>query len=116
MWLATKHGFYSVVHKNHFFQVRGRTREDLHGLLVAANMEHIDILVDTGTDYGFRVLLQLPELFTIMATLAQGIDYSNFKDRIASLPEQRPKLEAYHELWRRLKQLQDRVNARRGGA
>lgn len=115
MWLATQHGFFSIVHKGLFLHVRSRAHADLLSLLDTASMSSQAILVDKGTDYRFRVLLNLQELLAVMAALAQTVDYSNFKARIAALPEQRPKLEAYHELWWRLKELQERVNARRVG-
>lgn len=37
-----------------------------------------------------------------------SVDYPNFKSRIARLPAQRQKLDAYHDLWHALYRLQDR--------
>ena len=75
MWLATQHGFYSIVQKaeNTYF-VRARIRQDLANLI-----ELLDL--DSGiTDwpqegYRYRVMVDLDELLEIMVQLACAIDY-----------------------------------------
>jgi len=99
MWLATQHGFYSIVQKPAGqFHVRTRCKQDLENLIaltaIEANLHHT-----TDGDYAWRILVGQAEVSAIMAALATSIDYSNFKDRIHDLPDQEDKLPAYSRLW-----------------
>jgi len=102
MWIATQHGFYSIVQKpaGHF-HVRTRCETDLANLIsltgIEALMQHT-----TGGDYAWRIVVGQEEVNSIMAAFAASIDYPNFKDRIHDTPDQRDKLPAYSHLWSHL--------------
>jgi hypothetical protein len=102
MWLMTRHGFFSIVEKPEkgTFHLRSRERRDLQNLiqrvpaLAACGAQVIDT---PDGDYAARILIGKPELDTVMAFLGDSIDYSNFKSRIATTPDQAHK--PYHEVW-----------------
>ena len=106
MWLATQHGFYSIVRKAPSeFHIRGRVRKDLENLLLLVDKDHA-ILEWPLADYRFRIIVQKQDFTEIMAALALALDYPNFKACIAATPDQRPKLKAFHEIWELLSDLQ----------
>lgn len=106
MWLATKHGFYSIVQKGEDeFHVRGRVRRDLENLLELVQAD-LTILEWPGADYRFRIIAGRSTFIKIMAALALDLDYPNFKAEIAASPDQHDKLEAFHQVWCILAQLQ----------
>ena len=108
MWLATQHGFYSIVQKPAGqFHVRTRCKQDLENLVALAGLE-AKLHHTTDGDYAWRIIVGQPEVSTIMATLATSIDYSNFKDRIHDLPDQRDKASIYSRLWSQLYSFQSR--------
>lgn len=107
MWLATVHGFYSVVFKEHMHHVRARTRGDLERLLRLSGLEK-RIEVRAEADYRYRVLCTEEELVRVMIALAQTVDYSNYKNVIDRSPDQKEKSAAYHALWSALYLLQAR--------
>ncbi len=41
-----------------------------------------------------------------MACLASTLDYDNFKSKIGRTPDQKSKLDAYHEIWGVMAELQ----------
>jgi hypothetical protein len=99
MWLATQHGFYSIVQKPAGqFHVRTRCKQDLENLIalaaIDAPMHHT-----TDGDYAWRTIVGQAEVNAIMAALATSIDYPNFKSRIHETPDQEDKLPAYSRLW-----------------
>lgn len=99
MWLATKHGFYSIVQKAHReYHVRARVRQDLENLLDLVGKE-LDVQDWPLADYRYRIIVQQREISEIMAALALSLDYPNFKNQIAGSPDQRVKLDAFHEIW-----------------
>jgi hypothetical protein len=99
MWLATKHGFYSIVQKApDEFHVRGRIRKDLENLLHLVERD-LEILEWPLADYRYRIIVQQSDLAQLMGKLAISLDYPNFKNRIAEEPDQRVKLHAFHEVW-----------------
>lgn len=101
MWLSTTTGFFSIVqHRNQPDQylVRARVRQDLLSLKTLAALAG-DVLTTPTADYRYRLYVSRDEMSAILAKLAAAIDYPNFKDRIATLPDQRPKLAAYHRVW-----------------
>jgi len=53
-----------------------------------------------------RLLLVKQEVFEIMSHLTESLDYDNFKSMVAATPDQRMKLNAYHEVWHTMAQLQ----------
>lgn len=108
MWLATKHGFYSIVQKApQTYHVRGRMRADLENLLQLIEGEHT-IHEWPSADYRYRIIVDQVALTGIMAALAVSLDYPNFKNQIAREPDQRVKLDAFHEVWSIMAGLQDR--------
>lgn len=105
MWLATKRGFYSIVQKEPpddgepaVYHLRAHVREDLENLLRVTGLQR-EILAWPSADYRFRILASQQEVFDVISTLAERIDYDNFKGAIAATPDQRHKLDAYHEVW-----------------
>lgn len=99
MWLATKHGFYSIIQKEQgVYYVRARVRADLENLLQASGL---DAAVHTWptADYRYRIIIGLEDFLTVMTCLSDAVDYSNFKGCVAQQPDQRDKLGAYHEIW-----------------
>jgi hypothetical protein len=85
MWLITPRGFYSAVAKpadgDEFVTVRARSEGDIRNLsdLIDAEPSRGD-----GTDYKWRIRCRKSEWAGAVAVMAGEIDYSNFKNRIAS--------------------------------
>lgn len=112
MWIASTLGFFSIV--QHYdekrgrgvFYVRARAEQDLKNLKTRA---HIGVPIQKWpkADYAYRLIVGGDELTRIMTTLTSTIRYPNFKDQIAKLPDQAPKLHAYHQLWGNLLGLQN---------
>lgn len=106
MWLATQYGFYSIVKKGpEAFHVRARVRKDLENLLELLGCG-IEIQTWEGADYRYRIIVDQRTFSQLMARIALSIDYPNFKDQIAQLPDQQPKLDAFHRIWSVMAQLQ----------
>ncbi len=99
MWLATQHGFYSIVQKSAGqFHVRARCKRDLENLIALAAFE-ASLHHTTDGDYAWRIIVGQQEVSSIMDALSTSIDYPNFKDRIHDKPDQEDKLPAYSRLW-----------------
>ena len=111
MWLATKHGFFSIVCKGDSFHVRARARNDLLSLVEATRgvLGSERISESPTADYRWRVVASAEEMETIWRVLAGSVDYPNFKSEIAATPGQRDKLPIYHEIWHLLHEYQGRV-------
>lgn len=106
MWLATQHGFYSIVQKApDEFHVRSRLKSDLENLIRLVEMDP-GIHHWPQADYHFRIIVDRQQFTRIMGEMALALDYPNFKNRIASLPDQREKLDAFHRVWSLLAKLQ----------
>ena len=119
MWIATKHGFFSIVrahackevgqenyvHKPHpgLVMVRARVREHLEALVAAHGdlIEPAAIAHSTGTDYPYRVIIDKDAATALVRRLAMEIDYTNFKN---TAHDARPGDRAYHrflmDTWR----------------
>lgn len=100
MWLMTQHGFYSIVEKSpEVFHVRSRARRDLENLvaLLADKHDQPEILHTPHNDYPFRVIVGKYWIAGVVEFMVKSIDYSNFKDRVYSLPDQREK--PYCQVW-----------------
>jgi hypothetical protein len=107
MWLATQFGFYSIVRKKpDEFHVRGRVRRDLENLVRLTGLDR-EVLVSQPADYRYRIIVGPEEIALIMRRLAETIDYTNFKSRVAERPDQRAKGHAYHEIWDTMFALQE---------
>ena len=99
MWLATQHGFFSIVQKPAGqFHVRTRCKQDLENLIALVGLEG-RLHNTTDGDYAWRIVVGQKEVARIMAALATTIDYPNFKGRIHDKPDQQDKLPAYSRLW-----------------
>jgi hypothetical protein len=99
MWIASQHGFYSIVRKEaEAYHVRARRREDLENLLALAGVE-AEVLDWDRADYRYRVIVDLETLLEILVRLGTDLDYPNFKARIYEREEQSHKLGAYHRIW-----------------
>src|SRR5437762_682115 len=100
MWICSTLGFFSIVKKGQpeTWQLRARCEHDLRELLDAAGLK-AEIIPTPQGDYAFRVVVDRQGLRRLFSTLAESIDYSNFKSRIAALPQQQEKLPAYHDFW-----------------
>ncbi|ERM80782.1 hypothetical protein P872_20990 [Rhodonellum psychrophilum GCM71 = DSM 17998] len=97
MWIASTFGFISIVQhwdQTDTFLVRARLKKDLQLLF-----DDKRILEIPSADYRYRVLVKKQEMADVLVKMIKDIDYPNFKNEIASLPEQRDKLSAYHEIW-----------------
>lgn len=109
MWLMTQYGFYSVVAHNaqpdrFLVRVRARAHHDLENLCRLAALES-EILETPDADYRYRLLLSGAEIGRALVALGQTINYSNFKNRIHDLPDQRHKNDAYMSIWSTLGRL-----------
>ena len=112
MWIASKHGWFSLVKKDGGYHVRAREENDLRLLqaAVGGNFAGLKIHLTPDADYCSRVFV--PDegskeiIASIMATLGESVDYANFKSMIAASPEQRDKLHAYHAVWAQLDEYQ----------
>lgn len=104
MWIASKHGFYSIVLKEGGLHVRARKRGDMVNLCAAARIPFNKIIPTPYGDYTHRLILRSArdrrELWSaVWKALAESIDYPNFKAQINSTPHQRRKLPIYANFW-----------------
>ena len=99
MWLATKHGFYSIIQKEQgVYYVRARVRRDLENLLQVCGLDS-EVHVWPTADYRYRIVVNQQSFLVIMMKLSTTLDYPNFKGRIEQVEDQRNKLGAYHQIW-----------------
>jgi len=97
MWLMTQYGFFSIVqHKDDAekYLVRARLRPDLERLkdLAALTTEIVEL---KSADYRYRIVISREEMLRVLRWLGEAINYPNFKDRIADLPDQKDRLAQY---------------------
>jgi hypothetical protein len=98
MWLMTKHGFYSIVQKKpDEYHVRSRERRDLENLIKGVPLPDSRIVDTPDADYACRIVTDGATVLAILAFLGRTLNYSNFKGKIATIPDQRHK--PYHEVW-----------------
>jgi len=106
MWLATQHGWFSIVHKQGAYNVRARVKHDLQNILDAMPWaDTVQIVEFPHADYRWRILLDEDQFRELWLWIGD-IDYTNFKSHIATLPDQRAKLSAYHRIWAEMMDLQ----------
>lgn len=106
MWLATQHGFYSIVQKDaDLYFVRARMLKDLENLLGILDFD-AEILVWPTADYRYRIQVNFEGLLEIMVQLAGELDYPNFKGRVYEREDQAHKLGAYHRIWEMMADIQ----------
>lgn len=105
MWICSSIGFFSIVKKTDGFHVRARRRFDLEALLATSEVK-AEIIETPRNDYHWRVIVPEKTLKRIWDILGKTITYDNFKSTIANLPAQRPKIFAYHQIWRAMRDIQ----------
>lgn len=94
----TKHGFYSIVERDPGeFHVRGRERQDLENLLKGVPLPDTELFETPEADYRFRIVVDRKTVQMILQFLGETLDYSNFKGKIDTMPDQNRK--PYHEVW-----------------
>lgn len=108
MWLFTRYGFYSVVSALQpnlddidldRVCIRARTRDHLENLFARfPSLGDRPIEETPKRDYRFRILLPKPLWVEIARSLAEEIQYDNFKDEASRLGDEVYD-EALHEVW-----------------
>ncbi len=85
MWVFTRQGFFSVVRDRTRPTFRWvRTRDRAHLELLKRQFKLKAKIVDTpDADYPFRILLHRQVFEAIFSTLAENINYPNFKGSVA---------------------------------
>jgi len=93
MWIMTPYGFFSIVcahgdNQHHAYppppdpermMIRARNREHLEALTKQfAGLPEIDEA--SGTDYPCRITAPRADVLRVVATMADDVDYVNFKD------------------------------------
>jgi hypothetical protein len=105
MWLFTKYGFYSITkaeltRKKELFQVRARARKDLINLKNAIpSLRFKKIHIYPYADYRFRIYVWKLEMVEILLELGESLDYSNFKNKITGIENQKDKYNYYNKVW-----------------
>lgn len=100
MWIASRHGFYSIVQKNQAWHVRARVKRDLLPVCAALGVAVDSIERWPLADYRWRIILtEHEQVLALFAWLASSITYNNFKNEIGRLPSQQAKLGPYGQLW-----------------
>lgn len=114
MWLYTKLGFFSIVHKppckKDELLVRTRCGEDLETLskkLSQTGNFKGEIIKSTDSDYAYRMVVPRSILAPFVATLVMNLDYANFKATIPYNDELRH--EAYFKCWEVMNEWQGRI-------
>ena len=94
MWLATQHGYFSIVRKHGEpgLTVRARVAGDLDALREHFLPELSPTIAGAGTDYPFRGTCSAAAFAAAMASLAEDIDYANFKQRVGQVTAPAPAL------------------------
>jgi hypothetical protein len=118
MWLYTKLGFFSIVHKppckKDELLVRTRCKEDLEVLSqkLSQTSDFKGVIIEsTDSDYAFRMVVPRSILAPFMASLIENLDYKNFK---ATIPyNDQARHEAYFRCWEVMNERQGKVNHRR---
>ena len=107
MWLATQHGFYSIVQKGtDLYFIRARRRQDLENLKELTGLD-AEVHEWPLADYRYRIMVDLESLLEIMVMMTAALDYPNFKERIYEREEQSHKLKYYQQIWKLGADLQD---------
>ena len=82
MWLFTNNGFMSAIRFDNSkpeITVRARDKKSLAELIERTGSE---IVVLTGTDYPYRLIIDEAEWSSYVAEKAMEIDYRNFKNEV----------------------------------
>jgi hypothetical protein len=121
MWVFTKYGFYSAVCARQGdgehgqpvdtekVMVRARVRSHVEALVnrCPSEFESAEIVETPMTDYAFRVFLPKPAWCRVLASLADEMDYDNFKNEAGqSLGHESSYVNALHDVWQVMHRLQ----------
>ncbi|MGI4788800.1 MAG: hypothetical protein ACRYFS_08115 [Janthinobacterium lividum] len=109
MWIASTAGWFSIVQHRELpdtFMVRARVQGDLENIKQLCSLPQ-PIITTPKADYPVRLIVSGAEKTAIIAALADGIDYPNFKSEVAELPDQKAKLPAYHDVWEVMSSVED---------
>jgi len=113
MWVFSKYGLYSIVKGiGDTWQIRARKLEDLINLMAASGIEY-EIRDNIGQDYAYRVFVEAADLSRVMETFQEALDYTNFKNTVAALPDQRDKMPILGRLWQEMFDYQERAQAKK---
>lgn len=121
MWLFTKHGFFSAVSAwqgdgtSHQpidpdrVVVRARVQSHLEALKARfpEQLGSCDIHVSPKQrDYGYRIVVAKPDWTSVLAGLAEELDYDNFKGEVRRLEGSTPYEDSLHQVWSVMRDLQ----------
>ena len=115
MWLYTKLGFFSIVHKppckKDELLVRTRCRQDLEALskkLSQTTDFKGGIIESKDSDYVCRMVVPRSVLAPFIADLMKTLDYANFKGTIPY--NDRLRQDAYFKCWDAMYEWQEKLN------
>lgn len=100
MWICTNKAFLSIVNKDcapDELLVRSRRPNDIKAVFPDAVVKET-----IGNDYQFRAVLPKALVGAVLADLAMGINYTNFKDSVAD----KKLAGAYSRVWSTMSNLQ----------
>lgn len=107
MWLATRHGFYSIACAHagpgqpHPNLVVVRARKHAHLAAARRLVPLPPIRHNHGTDYPYRIICTRAEAAALVQALQRDIDYTNFKEAAgAAMPGDRAYISFLHHVWR----------------
>jgi hypothetical protein len=98
MWIFTENGFISAVadpKDPSRLAIRARDRESLDALVA---LTHQEVVTTPHGDYPYRIFVSPQEFASFVAETAVGIDYDNFKSRVA-ITRGYSYTNALHDVW-----------------
>ncbi len=102
MWIFTKHGYFAIARDytdENVFWLRARLKSDLENILNLIEIKNSEIVYKDYADYKYRLKLSKKEYQDFMLSLADNLDYSNFKSMMDNNADQRHKIFAYYEVY-----------------
>lgn len=120
MWLFTKHGFFSVVNAKKpnrlidldYFVIRARNPKHIDELMLNFPdlMDECEIPTQQqGTDYPARCIIHRKDWEALASRLADEIDYTNFKSKVALTTDDDNYLNLLHQVWRLGREYQENL-------
>ncbi len=100
MWLYTRIGFFSIVHKDEpgTLTVRSRLRRDIEDFKAAsASLKEAEIIVSEDSDYRYRLIADRAAVMDAIDEIVADIDYDNFKEEVEYTDKLR--VPVYSALW-----------------